>query len=1120
MVNKKTIILSAILVIILAVSTVSAAENATSDIVSVEEDGQIILEEDESAAGTFDDLSGEINAAGEGGVLNLTKDYKFSNGSGNGININKSITINGNNHKIDGNAQSRIFFTNAENITLNNLVLINGFADNGGAIFVNMTITCNNVTFINDHAQQGGAIYTMNYAIIDHCTFDNCYAKEGSAVYVHAFQRTDSINPPDEYPDDNGTDDNGTDDDDPYVIPDDDDPYDDQDDGNSSGIPVDDSDEPDFPEPPEDFIYPDIEFDEGNYSDPNCLITNSVFKNFDNIPLAMLYLDVNGRTSIINCTFANSTSQYATAIYNVGESINLVNTTFENLYASKSGGAIAFTGFVMINIENSTFNNVSSGYNGGAINADGYGWTSGVKAQMQIRNTEFRNAKSRYGAVVTAFGERIHFDNCTFEDNCAQSNGVIYSAQSELLITDSIFKSNKLDSTEDVNQAMLYAYHSTLIINNTEFIDNSNGIFSLKGICNVSNTVFDNNGNAIYSMSPIMIVLDNNTYNDDVLLENVSSDEFYVFIVNTTGVKLNLIQNDIEVESFPKYFNSRDWGWVTPPKDQWISGGCWVFSTCAALEAALLKSTGVEYNLSIQNIQKNIMEYSIYGSNWIEEAGLPTIAAHYILSWYGALPVEYDEFDMLGKATIPIISSDAIHVQDVLWLKARQNLTDNDEIKRTILKYGAATGEMFVDYDSKYFNRNTSASYYNETNPTSPSHAVCIVGWDDNYPASNFQITPPGDGAWIIKNSYGPDSYDHGYIYISYYDTVFNNGTDEVAFIFDNTESYTKNYQTDFGGELFIKTLSGNYSYKNSYVAIEDDFIAAVGTYFNKMGEDYTLKIYVNNKLKHSQSGSAPFRGYHTIKLTKYVPVKKGDTFTLVMSTHSMPLLAKSNVPFKPGVSLATNGTGWIDLSEIKATVTLKAYTLPLVNLVPQINAPTVNTVYNGGKYLTVNVKDVFGDAFKGVTVIIKLSNGVSKTFKTDSKGQVKFSTKGLAPKTYVATITIPAFGKYLKTTSSAKIVVKKATPKLTAKAKSFKKSVKTKKYTITLKTNKNKAMKKTKVTLKVKGKTYTAKTNSKGKAVFKIKNLKKKGKFKATVSYKGNAYYNKVTKKVNIKIK
>ena len=62
--------------------------------------------------------------------------------------------------------------------------------------------------------------------------------------------------------------------------------------------------------------------------------------------------------------------------------------------------------------------------------------------------------------------------------------------------------------------------------------------------------------------------------------------------------------------------------------------------------------------------------------------------------------------------------------------------------------------------------------------------------------------------------------------------------------------------------------------------------------------------------------------------------------------------------------------------------------------------------------------------------------------------------------------------------------------------------------------------MKKTKVTLKIKGKTYKATTNKKGKATFKIKNLKKKGTFKATVKYKGSKYYNKATKKVKIKIK
>ena len=53
------------------------------------------------------------------------------------------------------------------------------------------------------------------------------------------------------------------------------------------------------------------------------------------------------------------------------------------------------------------------------------------------------------------------------------------------------------------------------------------------------------------------------------------------------------------------------------------------------------------------------------------------------------------------------------------------------------------------------------------------------------------------------------------------------------------------------------------------------------------------------------------------------------------------------------------------------------------------------------------------------------------------------------------------------------------ATPKLTAKKKTFKRSVKVKKYTIVLKDNRGKAIKKAKITLKVKGKTYAAITGN-----------------------------------------
>ena len=149
-----------------------------------------------------------------------------------------------------------------------------------------------------------------------------------------------------------------------------------------------------------------------------------------------------------------------------------------------------------------------------------------------------------------------------------------------------------------------------------------------------------------------------------------------------------------------------------------------------------------------------------------------------------------------------------------------------------------------------------------------------------------------------------------------------------------------------------------------------------------------------------------------------------------------------------------------------------------------ELTASSVITTYNVAKKLVVTLKDS-DEVLANKKVTVKVGK-ISKTLKVDN----------------------------------LKYTVKKATPKLTAKAKSFKKSIKTKKYSITFKTNKNKAMKKAKVTLKVKGKTYTTITNSKGKATFKITKLTKKGTYKAVIKYKGNSYYNKVTKKVNIKLK
>ena len=182
------------------------------------------------------------------------------------------------------------------------------------------------------------------------------------------------------------------------------------------------------------------------------------------------------------------------------------------------------------------------------------------------------------------------------------------------------------------------------------------------------------------------------------------------------------------------------------------------------------------------------------------------------------------------------------------------------------------------------------------------------------------------------------------------------------------------------------------------------------------------------------------------------------------------------------------------------------------------VTSKAVTAVYNNNKYLVITLKDSKGKAISGAKVTVTLAS--AKAYKTDKNGQIKINIGKLVPKTYTAKISFAGNTNYLASSTTAKVVVKKATPKMTAKAKTFKVKVKVKKYTITLKNNLKKVMKNTKVTLKVNKKTFTVKTNKKGVATFKITNLKKKGKFTAVIKYAGSKYYNKVTKKVKITVK
>ena len=177
-----------------------------------------------------------------------------------------------------------------------------------------------------------------------------------------------------------------------------------------------------------------------------------------------------------------------------------------------------------------------------------------------------------------------------------------------------------------------------------------------------------------------------------------------------------------------------------------------------------------------------------------------------------------------------------------------------------------------------------------------------------------------------------------------------------------------------------------------------------------------------------------------------------------------------------------------------------------------------------GGKYSMV-LKDAKGNVLVNKKVTFVLAGRTIGSVNTNAKGvatiklaadvlkKIKVGKKKLVVK-------FAGDSNYGSVSRTVKVSVNKEKTKLVAKRKAFKRSVKVKKYGVTLKNSKGKALKRFKLTLRVKGKTYTAKTNKKGRAVFKIKKLKRKGKYNAKIRFKGNGYYKAVSKKVKIAVK
>ena len=374
---------------------------------------------------------------------------------------------------------------------------------------------------------------------------------------------------------------------------------------------------------------------------------------------------------------------------------------------------------------------------------------------------------------------------------------------------------------------------------------------------------------------------------------------------------------------------------------------------------------------------------------------------------------------------------------------------------------------------------------------------------------------------------------------------IYTNGASNLNV---TRSEFTDNYATEYGGTIHSRN---NLNVTNSkFKSNQNTEIIAFSYYHDGNGESYGDLYLKNNKMLAGTGNAAAilyggyepynaplylvFNNVHAVKgnyadLCQIVDVN-GNTFR--MNDVNVTLMNKNNVlnlkvEYNPRLGGYVINTSSLDygtyqlngsISELySSNSTVKSGILYVVKK-SVLRSSGLVKVYGKNNKLAVTLMDVSGKAISNAYVHVKL-NGKTYKIKTNSKGQAGLAVN-MIPKTYTATISYSGNSKYSSASIKAKVVIKKATPKIRASKKTFKVKTKTKKYTIILKNNLGKAMKKTKLTLKVNGKTYAATTNAKGQATFKITKLTKKGKFTGTIAYKGNAYYNKLSKKVKITIK
>lgn len=214
--------------------------------------------------------------------------------------------------------------------------------------------------------------------------------------------------------------------------------------------------------------------------------------------------------------------------------------------------------------------------------------------------------------------------------------------------------------------------------------------------------------------------------------------------------------------------------------------------------------------------------------------------------------------------------------------------------------------------------------------PMDGNHAVCIVGWDDNYPKENFieGHQPPENGAWLVKNSWGsgerefpnrgygtwgipvqktnesgdpafdesgePVMVGSGYFWLSYYDMSISSAE---ALDFENKIAdtyYLDQHDLMPVNNVYSADVKSKISFANVFQAEACQRLEKISFQTAAPGSNVAYQICLLSaghrnpedgiQVAQGEVKDIPYGGFHKIQLEEPIDIQKGQYYSIILT--------------------------------------------------------------------------------------------------------------------------------------------------------------------------------------------------------------------------------------------